>query len=281
MRSAFVLFLALMLELTGLHAQVIIVPRPPVAPRPPAPPVVIVRPPRPHVPHHQRVIVHHDRSNRDYQRYQRERQRYEQQQARERAERERQRAEERARRERERNAYDRFTLHLGASANYAYGELGTAYTGYNPDLTDWQGNAFLGYRYDVTGRRKRKKGNLVGVWLSAGLHDQTALSSLFKSQGRFDTVDPASVNQFREWEAGFMLKEWFRISAGKGYQNFTNVGGENITLNYYTTTAGLALHFTKALDLTLNGTVLFGQDFQRYSFRPSVGVNYTFDFLRR
>lgn len=283
MRPVFVLFLAFLLAASGLDAQVIIVPRPPM-PRPPAP-RVIIRTPAPYVHPPRQVIIHHDRH--DHYSYQRdrERQRYEAQRARAEQEareaRERERIAEAARREKERNSYNRLTLHLGASANYAYGELGSAFTGYNPALTDWQGNGFIGYRFDVTGRRKRQKGNLVGVWASIGLHDQAALSSLFQSQGRFDVVSANSVNEFREWEAGFMFKEWVRISAGRGYQNYTNAGGENITLNYYTTTAGLALHFTRALDLTLNGTVLYGQDFQQLSFRPSVGVNFTFDFLRR
>lgn len=269
MRPILVLCLVAFLGLSEALAQVIVVPRPPVPPRPPR---VVVVPPNPHVYHRPRQVhVYHERH--DAQR-QRERARYERQRALE-------REAERARRERERNAYDRFSLHLGASANYTYGLLGEGFSGYDNSLTDWQVNGFLGYRFDVTGKRKRRKGNLIGVWGTIGMHDQTALNSLFTSQNRVDLADPNQFHEFREMEVGILFKEWFRLSTGVGYQNFTNLGGENITLNYYSTTAGIAMRLTKAFDLTANGTVIYGKDFEQYAFRPSVGLNYTFDFLRR
>lgn len=273
MRAFYVLCLVMLLGFADLSAQVVIAPPPPPAPR-----VVIVRPHPPRAPQRE-VIVYRESSRASAQRA-RERERYEREMERVRLERE-QAARERERemdceRERRNNRYDRFSLHLGGAGNYYQGLWGTPYEGYNDAMQNWQIGGFLGYRYDAAGR---KRGNLFGVWYNQGVYNDGVMNRLLKDQLIPATTNAGSINQFREWEVGFILREWFRLSGGAGYQEFQNSRGENVGLDYYTGTAGVALRLGKRVDLTANGTVLFGQDFQNISFRPSAGINFRFNFL--
>ncbi|MFK7926496.1 MAG: hypothetical protein AB8H47_31395 [Bacteroidia bacterium] len=281
MRTFYVLCLVILLGIADVPAQVVI------APPPPPQRVVIIRPQAPRAPHREVIVYREQSRDRVSAQRTRERERYHQELERVRLEREREQLErERESRERERerqcdndrrsNSYDRFSLQLGAAANYSQGLWGTPYEGYNEALQDWQLNGFLGYRYDAEGR---KRGNLFGVWYAQGLHDNAAMNQLLKNQLIPATASQNSVNEFREWEVGFILREWLRISGGKGYQAFQNSAGETVGLDYYTGTAGVALRLSKRIDITANGTVLLGEDFQNISFRPSAGVNFTFDFF--
>ncbi|MEM6343014.1 MAG: hypothetical protein AAF927_04005 [Bacteroidota bacterium] len=280
MRTFYVLFLVMLLGIADLTAQVVIAPPPPPAPR-----VVIVRPQAPRAPQREVIVYREQRDSRAEAQRARERERYYRELERVRLEREREQLErEREARQRAKerecrnNSYDRFTLHLGAAANYSHGLWGTPYEGYNDALQDFQLNGFLGYRYDAAGR---KRGNLFGVWYAQGLYDNPAMNQLLKNQLIPASAGANSVNEFREWEVGFILREWLRISGGKGYTSFQNTAGETVGLDYYTGTAGVALRLSKRIDITANGTVLLGEDFQNISFRPSAGVNFTFDFLNQ
>ncbi|RMG70938.1 MAG: hypothetical protein D6722_07795 [Bacteroidetes bacterium] len=178
-----------------------------------------------------------------------------------------------------RNRGDRNRLHiqLGGAAHYSHGLLSesAANATYSPEFTGWQGTGFAGIRLEP-GRRKRS--NVIGAWGTMGFLPDAALSNLLLLQGLPDDVDPGSSgHEFREWEVGILFKEWFRISAGRGWQRYTDLSLDEQELAYYTATAGVSLNITRSIKWNTTATLLFGDDFAEYAFRPATGLAFRFN----
>lgn len=163
-----------------------------------------------------------------------------------------------------------------ASSGIPKGEETTSGLSWNPQMLSGFGNAFLGYRFDMKGN---KKANVFGVWGTAGLLNSHALERVLYTQEVVQVPRSNSQNSFTELEAGFLLKEWFRVSGGLGQQSFTNLGGERIDLRYNIATLGLNVPLGKTLVWQTSASMLFGKDFQKASFRPATGLALRFGML--
>ena len=178
-----------------------------------------------------------------------------------------------------RKKYDRLTIQLGGGGNYAWGEVSDQVPqAYEKDLMSGQAQGFVGIRFDV---ENRKRPNVLGVWGTYGFQTPQSVNRIFQSQ-QLDYVlaeDPSTL-EIRELEAGLLLRNWFRVSGGVGELSFTDLNNEIRTLQYYTATAGIGIKVGKSLKWVTNGTVMLGKDFENFTFRPSTGLVFNFDFLR-
>lgn len=163
-------------------------------------------------------------------------------------------------------------------SNIPKGDESTNGLQWNPELLQPVGSAFVGYRFDVKGN---KRANVIGAWGTMGSHSVTTLSRLFAKQEHLSDFNGTQGNQFfTEVEGGFLLKEMLRLSGGQGAQNYINLNGENVQLNYHVATAGLHIPLGKNISWNTSVSMLFGQDFSQYTLRPMSGVSFTFNTLR-
>ncbi|MEM7368872.1 MAG: hypothetical protein AAF587_09725 [Bacteroidota bacterium] len=173
--------------------------------------------------------------------------------------------------------FDLLHLQVGGGVNHLNGTIGKFEREFNPDLLSYQANGFVGLRMQP---RKRKRSNVVGVWGTGGIHAHSALINLFELQNVDARVDPGTeFHEFREWEAGFLFREWFRLSGGKGVQRYTNTNLELEEVNYFIATTGFSFNILPSVKWNTSASFLFGEDFQEISFRPSTGLAFRFNFL--
>lgn len=177
--------------------------------------------------------------------------------------------------DRNRGSKDRLHIQLGGAAHYSQGLLGESGSTYSPEFTGWQGQGFAGIRLEP-GRRKRS--NVLGAWGTIGFLPDAALTNLLTLQGLPADVNPGSAgHEFREWEVGVLFREWFRVSAGRGFQRYIDLNRMEQEVAYYTATAGLSINITRALKWNTTATLLFGDDFGQTTFRPATGLAFRFN----
>lgn len=125
---------------------------------------------------------------------------------------------------------------------------------------------------------------MVGVNLGKGKKN-TSLG-LFGNYGKYNPNNPTllnnslfnSTNNMLEIEAGFMIKEFFRISGGYGYTSLDSV---NFSTNNYTTfSAGFSLG-PKWLKFDILNTMIFPKNSQKIYYRPSLGLSLVLNFVKK
>lgn len=172
----------------------------------------------------------------------------------------------------------RFHLQLGGAAHYTSGGLYDELDQFDRDMTSWQGEGMVGLRFDF---KRRGNANVFGVWGRQGGYTDAALTRVILDQKLPYRVDAAGEERmFREVEVGFLFREWFRVSAGQGQITFTDVTQNTQTLNYYLATTGFSFRLSRSLKWNTSLTTLFGQDFEQFAFRPSMGLAFRFNAFR-
>lgn len=142
---------------------------------------------------------------------------------------------------------------------------------------NWDSEAMIGIRYGVHGTRRA---NVIGVFGDLGFLNGASLNRLFNAQTIYQDVPMTSQNEFRSLEAGFLFKEWLRLSGGMGYQSFVNTAQQPDRLNYYTATTGVYIPLGRRLTWSTTATAYFGGDFDQMTIRPSTGLALRFKALR-
>jgi len=149
---------------------------------------------------------------------------------------------------------------------------------WDPNLLQPLGHAFIGYRFNI---KNRKRADVIGAWATAGSHSSLTLSRILARQELVDDVNSVQGNQFfTEIEGGLLLREMIRLSGGQGTQNYLNLSGEQLQFNYNIATAGLQIPLGKHIVWNTNVSMLFGQDFSQYTFRPMTGIAFRFNTIR-
>ena len=185
----------------------------------------------------------------------------------------------------ERRRYERVLLMAGAglhfmpkNSTYAInGRIGGGSSTTLEKIRSWDSEAMIGIRYGVRGTRRA---NVVGVFGDLGFLTGQHLNRMFNAQNIYEEVPLTSQNEFRSVEAGFLFKEWFRLSGGLGYQTFVNSASQLDATNYYTATTGFYIPLGRRLTWTTTATAYFGKDFQQVTIRPSTGLALRFKTLR-
>lgn len=176
--------------------------------------------------------------------------------------------------------YQRFTLIGGAGAQYTIDQAGAAFPSgkggegalepaTNAQRLNFQAFGFAGYRFNGGYRAP----HAFGVFGTYGQLTPQALTETNALQGLVSELPQTGTTpDYREIEAGFLIRNWFRISAGIGEQRFVNDNDEMISQQYYSATAGFHAPLGRNLVAYANATTKFGRDFAEFSIRPSAGL---------
>lgn len=167
----------------------------------------------------------------------------------------------------------RANLRLGA--NYMF-QNGAGYknlmaTGKN----SYQGMVFLGYRFDPSAFSS----NYVGVFGSLGTTTITSINQM-QTDGAIELplTYTGQKAYIYDLEVGFILDNWFRISAGPGRMSLPIVGGTK-NYQYYNGTVGIIIP-VGAIDINALTSAQFGGDYNKTTIRASIGAALNFNFLR-
>jgi hypothetical protein len=174
---------------------------------------------------------------------------------------------------------ERLHLQIGGAGSYLYDSNNE--TGFNPvpERTNFMGEAMLGIRFDQ--KRNGRKANVLGAWGTAGYSSPQTVELMLREQGDARQVDlTASPGTFYEMEAGLLLKEWIRISGGVGNQQFVDLSGAEQSFDYYKVTTGISLRLSRSIKWNTNAAFIFTEGMSNYSFRPSTGLSFRFNFLK-
>ncbi|MDP5169912.1 MAG: hypothetical protein NWR72_06680 [Bacteroidia bacterium] len=176
--------------------------------------------------------------------------------------------------------YHRLMLVAGGGPQYIIDQAGAAFPSgqdghttleqaTNAQRLNWQAFGFLGYRFNGGYRAPHS----VGVFGTYGQLTPQALTEVNALQGLVDVLPATGTTpDYREVEAGFMLRNWLRLSAGVGEQRFVTDAGTTVKQQYYSATTGFHLRMSQNLVAYANVTTRFGRDFAEFSFRPNAGL---------
>ncbi|MGA1583843.1 MAG: hypothetical protein ACO4CH_11380, partial [Saprospiraceae bacterium] len=121
------------------------------------------------------------------------------------------------------------------------------------------------------------RGHSFGFFGRFGNHGQSAAEALLNQQDLIQ-IESAPNNQFRELEIGLLMKEWFRVSGGLGWQRFLDEAGSPTEKSYGVATIGFAPRFFKIIEINLNAVACYGRDFEQPSLRGEAVATLRFSF---
>lgn len=160
---------------------------------------------------------------------------------------------------------------IGGSANYYYGQSKN-----KNEVIEFDNSRLL-YSLDAalgfqTFTEKGKKNNVIGVFGKIGFIPIDLLQVQFDDLNINQSIDTVRNNyDFMELEFGFISNQVFRLSLGYGWLNSYDIEHNPYTLNYFCSTVGLSLPVSSAR-INLLVTAMRGRDFDKFVFRPSVGL---------
>ncbi len=176
--------------------------------------------------------------------------------------------------------YHRLMLVAGGGPQYILDQAGEAFpAGQDGHTTleratsaqrlNWQVFGFLGYRFNGGNRTP----HAVGVFGTYGQLTPQAVTEVNALQGLVEELPAVGTTpDFRELEAGVLVRNWLRVSGGVGEQRFVNEAGSTVRQQYYSATTGFHLRMSQNLVAYANVTTRFGLDFAEFSFRPNAGL---------
>ncbi|NJO00722.1 MAG: hypothetical protein HC880_02660 [Bacteroidia bacterium] len=162
-----------------------------------------------------------------------------------------------------------FTIGIGGGASYFYGADNEANQDFDEDFLSWQGNARLGYTINED---RRGLGTFIGVFGTIGNTTEAGMDKLF-DEGQVDGIllDEEDQNLYYSLEGGAVFLDIIRLSAGVGFQDFTDDLDDDQQINYYSATLGLQIPLG-VLQIQADVNRMFGMDLGKAVYRPSVGI---------
>jgi hypothetical protein len=138
----------------------------------------------------------------------------------------------------------------------------------------------LSVAYRVGVNEESNRGHLLGLFGMVGNMNHLGLSRLLENQHLLklepDAYKPQ--NLFMEYEAGFVFKEWFRLSGGLGFQN-VNINQNTSTIKqkqYFTATTGFSMRFARGIEWDVLATFISGGDYRYTAYRINTSLNIRF-----
>lgn len=161
-----------------------------------------------------------------------------------------------------------FKFALGPSINVLFGE-GFEDAKYSDGRMSYQFNGYLGY---VSNRNDNKRGNMLGIFGTAGsLYPE--MIAIFQSGGA-DMFAPINMakkfNGFYNIEAGMLIGQVFRLSGGIGQQGYTYFINQKGAIDYYSGTLGLFFNLG-IVDWVVECNVAMGGDLTNEVIKVSTG----------
>jgi hypothetical protein len=137
------------------------------------------------------------------------------------------------------------------------------------------GSLFLGYKFD----EDNKSANYFGLFGNMAKINGTSILQLKTDDAlTVPSTFTGAQSYVYEVEGGFILGEWFRISAGTGNMQIpiTNAWQKS---NYFTGTSGF-IFGRKGFNVHTGTTVMFGGNMKRTAFRVNLGMGLSFKFIK-
>lgn len=159
----------------------------------------------------------------------------------------------------------KFSMLLGGGAAAFLGV--TENVLFNKANTGYQAGFYLGYRFN----RLRHSAGLFATLGNISGSTARQLSGAYKMTITARIDDDVYSNKYADTEAGVMLWEFVRLSAGHSWSFVSFSDGDQQVMSLGTTTAGLLLR-TGPLRWYVNATTYFNKDLEQFFVRPSAGV---------
>lgn len=161
-----------------------------------------------------------------------------------------------------------FTFALGPSINVLFGE-GFEDTKYSDGRMSYQFNGYVGY---VSNRKDSKRGNMLGIFGTAGTI-YPEMIAIFQTGGA-DMFAPINMeknfNGFYNIEAGMMIGQIMRLSGGIGQQSYTYFINQKGAIDYYSGTVGLFFNLG-IVDWVVECNIAAGGDLTNEVIKVSTG----------
>lgn len=166
------------------------------------------------------------------------------------------------------------TLKLGGALHHFYGDIDKS-NPFNTQVISPMATGMLGIKYG-----KRKQGSSVGIFGTYGSLSEAGAKLVNQVEAA-----SATTGQFIEIEGGVLLGQFFRLSGGYGFNDvYANKGDSEslVSQNYFCATSGFSFGLgTKYVRLQMMSTIMFSQDEDLITWRPSIGLSTRFDMFRK
>ena len=171
----------------------------------------------------------------------------------------------------------RIGIRLGGGAHYYLGPLNRLDEEYRLENIGWAATAALNYRFDINGQNR---GSAIGVFARLGGYPREAFNRLAGHQGWLPTAVEGP-HLFTEVEGGLLIREWLRLSYGKGAQYRAKTGESAALHHYYVATLGCTGRLARHIELAFNTTGRFGRDYDELSLAAELGLIFRFGLGKR
>jgi hypothetical protein len=166
----------------------------------------------------------------------------------------------------------RVGIRLGGGAHYYLGPLNRLDREYRLENIGWTATAALNYRFDINGRNR---GSALGVFARLGGYPREGFNRLAAHQGWLPAAAEGP-HLFTEVEGGFLIREWLRVSYGKGTQYRADTGENAALHHYHVATLGCTGRLARHIELAFNTTGRFGRDYDQLSLAAELGLIFRF-----
>ncbi len=159
----------------------------------------------------------------------------------------------------------KFSLQIGGGATAFMGVSENVL--FNSANTGYIATVYLGYRFG----RLRHSAGLFGTMGNLSGSTTRFLSRSYRMTIAASIDTEVQGNKYVDFEAGVLLWEKLRLSAGPSWMWVSLSDGATSTINLGTSTLGFQLR-TGPLRWFVNGTAYFNKEFDRFFIRPSAGL---------
>ncbi|MDO8950976.1 MAG: trypsin-like peptidase domain-containing protein [Draconibacterium sp.] len=167
-------------------------------------------------------------------------------------------------------------LVYGGNADYIIDYVETGTELYSPAFAP-TGQLSVGFRFLSNPGLKYSKATSLNIFMAGGSYNSTKLERiLMEYPDAIFSEEPSDFNPFFEVEGGFLLNEWFRISAGKGRQLIYN---NSYSVDYGTLTMGFIIP-GKLVEPDFLFSALYGNQREQIGFRFHLLLNLHFNYLK-
>ena len=151
----------------------------------------------------------------------------------------------------------RFGIRLGGGIIYPLGAIEQFSTNQLDEKPlSWQSSASFTYRFDI----KNNRATAFGLFGDFGSLNAMAINQM-QQQQQLAGLDQRNTNFFYECEAGFLVREWLRLSAGAGKQELYQANYKQTEI-YGTGTIGFVMRFG-LVELDWNNSIYYGGVFEK------------------
>lgn len=169
----------------------------------------------------------------------------------------------------------RISFRIGLGAHHYYSHLNSFADYFDGDKLGVVGNFSLAYRYKIKKAGENERGSSFGIHGFYGFHtEHAAYKAVHVNDLEVTGSDLDEYHSFWEIEAGWLLREWLRLSGGMGNQAL-HYSNQTLSLNYHTTSLGIIIRFGRA-EVDINATALFNGFYNDPAVRANVTLNLHF-----